>query len=89
VGVPLVLREMLGKGGFGEVWLASHPRDDTLQVALKFCLDERAAQSLRHESRVLRQVRSQGRHAGIVQLRQIWDESEPLCLEYEYVGGET
>lgn len=86
-GVPLVLVELLGKGGFGEVWLAHHPRDDSLKTALKFCLDERAARSLRHEAKALARVRREGKHAGIVELRQVWDENEPICLEYEYVEG--
>lgn len=82
-GVPLVLEELLGKGGFGEVWLARHPRDDSLRTALKFCLDEKAAQSLRHEARALRHVRGHGKHAGIVSCgksgmrtsRSVWNTS--------------
>jgi eukaryotic-like serine/threonine-protein kinase len=86
-GVPWMLEEMLGVGGFGEVWRAQHRSDPSLKVALKFCLDEGAARSLRHEAKVLSRVRSQGRHPGIVELRQIYDENDPFCLEYEYVEG--
>ena len=29
----------------------------------------------------------QGKHPGIVPLRQAYLDREPLCLEYEYVNG--
>ncbi len=81
-----VLEELLGVGGFGEVWRARHPSDESLCVALKFCLDGKAADSLRNEAKALGRVRKVGRHDGIVKLLNFY-EDDPFCLEYEYVEG--
>jgi serine/threonine protein kinase len=81
------LVELLGAGGFGEVWLGRHPSLHGLTAALKFCFDPAAASALRHEAALLDRVMQQGKHPGIVALRQAYLDREPLCLEYEYVNG--
>src|SRR5262249_8492463 len=83
------LEELLGMGGFGEVWKARHCFFDGIApVALKFCLDPAARDRLlKYEATVLNQVMRHGRHPGIVQLPDAYLSSAPPCLKYEYVEG--
>jgi formylglycine-generating enzyme required for sulfatase activity len=88
-GIDWELEELLGAGGFGEVWKAKNPHFDAVPpVALKFCLDPAAKDRLlRHEAAVLNQVLRQGKHPGVVALRHTYLGADPPCLEYEYVAG--
>ncbi|HXG10562.1 MAG TPA: serine/threonine-protein kinase, partial [Gemmataceae bacterium] len=87
--VDYELVELLGVGGFGEVWKARNPQFDSLPpVALKFCLNDIARDLLlRHEAAVLNQVMREGRHPGIVALQQSHLSAVPPCLAYEFVAG--
>jgi serine/threonine protein kinase len=80
------LEELLGVGGFGEVWRARSAYVPE-PVALKFCLDPKAAQWLKHEAALLGRVMKQGTAPGIVRLRHTYLNAETPCLEYEYVPG--
>lgn len=84
-----ILTELLGTGGFCEVWKAKHAEYDGISpVALKFCvdLDADAARHLRHEAILMSELGQVPLH-GIVSLRNAWLEQEPYCLEYDYVNG--
>jgi serine/threonine protein kinase len=87
-GVDWELVELLGVGGFSEVWKARNPDFDGVPlVALKFCLNPASRDLLVHEAAVLNQVLRQGRHPGIVPLLQTYLHTDPPCLAYEYVEG--
>jgi serine/threonine protein kinase len=80
-----VLSELLGVGGFGEVWKAEHASQPP--VAFKFCLDDEAARYLRHEASLLDRLKSQAPVPGVVELRNVYLDSDPPCIAYEFVNG--
>jgi serine/threonine protein kinase len=80
------LEELLGVGGFGEVWRALD--DQGRQVALKFCLDPASADSLRHEADLLQRVQNQNwDQAGLVPLLAAHLDADPPCLVFDYIPG--
>ena len=81
------LDELLGTGGFGEVWLTRHallphPR------AVKFCTDATVrARLTSHEANVIARVMEQGSHPNVVPLLDAVLDGDTPWLMYEYVGG--
>ena len=87
------LVQLLGAGGFGEVWLAQHSFLTHQQRAYKFCLDAEARERLlRHEGEVVKQVMQASQNMrddqnGIVPLLDAYLGGETTWLAYEYVEG--
>jgi TPR repeat protein/tRNA A-37 threonylcarbamoyl transferase component Bud32 len=80
----------LGRGGFGEVWLARHEWKPD-ERAVKFCTHPNSRHRLiAHEKSVLlRVMRTAGEHPNIVPLLEYSLKAEIPWLMYEYVPGGT
>jgi TPR repeat protein len=84
-----VLEELLGVGGFGEVWRARHAVFDSLLAAVKFAPSLTPAErELLHKDRLINRVMAEAKHPGVVPLLDAsLDAPEAPWLRYEYVPG--
>jgi WD40 repeat protein/class 3 adenylate cyclase/tRNA A-37 threonylcarbamoyl transferase component Bud32 len=84
---PWVLEEKLGEGGFGEVWVAQHPKLKERRV-FKFCFRADRVRALKREMTLFRLLKEHvGDHPNIVRLHEVYLEVPPFYLEEEYVEG--
>jgi serine/threonine protein kinase len=81
------LEQLLGAGGFGEVWLVRHSFIPQAR-AVKFCTDPQLRTRLTsHEGKVIARVMGHRNHPNVVPLLDAILEGETPWLMYEYVGG--
>jgi serine/threonine protein kinase len=86
---PWQLVQLLGAGGFGEVWEARHPQLNN-RFAVKFCQDEASAKVLKQEAAALFRLQKElPEHPNIVRLLDLQLDKEPYWLAFEYVPGGT
>ncbi len=83
------MQELIGAGGFGEVWLAQHEFSGK-QRAIKFCLDQENTRILKREAEALRALEDKlPKHPNIVALQDLQLKVEPYWLSFDYVPGGT
>ncbi len=81
------LKERLGVGGFGEVWLATQDKTDDNRV-FKFCLEADRLRSLQREVTLFRLLKESLGHRDDIARVLDWNfEQAPYFLESEYTEG--
>lgn len=82
-----ILRDKLGEGGFGEVWLASHEKTAERRV-FKFCYEAERLRTLEREVTFFRLIKEAlGNRDDIVRILDWNFEQAPFYLESEYTEG--
>ncbi len=83
------LVQLIGAGGFGEVWEVRHQQLDD-RFAVKFCQESVSAMALKREAEALFRLRKDlPKHPNIVRLEDLQLDQEPYWLAFEYVRGGT
>jgi class 3 adenylate cyclase/transposase len=82
-----VLKEKIGQGAFGDVWLAQHVESSYRHV-FKFCSDSTKLRSLEQEMRLFDRLRQKlGYRRDIAQLVDVNVRDLPFFLESEFAEG--
>jgi len=83
-----VLEELLGQGGYGEVWKAVHRKMQSLPPrAVKFFPGELSRASLVLETSLIDRMQAKGVSENIVRLEATNLDHTPPYVAYEYVAG--
>ncbi|OQW91782.1 MAG: hypothetical protein BWK79_16160, partial [Beggiatoa sp. IS2] len=86
---PWYFVQLLGIGGFGEVWEVRHPYLPD-HFAVKFCQDELSAKVLKREAQALIALCYKlPQHPNIARLLELQLDQEPYWLTFELVMGGT
>jgi serine/threonine-protein kinase len=80
-----VLLQPIGRGAFGEVWLAGHHAWSDRQVAIKFPVDVSIVRALEKEAKLVARLS----HPGITRAINFDPYADPPYLVVEYVPGSS